>query len=151
MADGNPIVGDRELVRAVFAGGLRFRPAGQSFGDRIHVLDTPLVIGRDDGIADAGERDRQTVGGLRRALALDTVPVADDEQGRQHEQRQPGRRQPCQPDNLIALLRLRDARCQQPVFARLHAATTARISSIVRLPRFVATTACAAAKPDRRR
>ena len=42
--------------------GLGAAPAGQRLGDRIHVRHPAVDVGRDDRVADAGERDLQPLG-----------------------------------------------------------------------------------------
>ena len=61
--------------------GLPLRPAGQLFGDTVEVVDAPVGVGADDGVADAPERHLQHLALLVRSSLRrpERLAEADDE------------------------------------------------------------------------
>jgi len=53
------LVDDAEHLADGLAHGLGLRPAGEGLGHRVHEEDAALVVGGDDGIADALQRGRE--------------------------------------------------------------------------------------------
>ena len=65
------LIDDPENFFEVFAVGLRQRPSGERLGDRVHIVDEAVGIGRQDRVADGGEHHLIPRGGfLGRRIVL---------------------------------------------------------------------------------
>src|SRR5262249_14743806 len=70
------LVDDVEHLAERAAARLGLRPARQALRGIVHIRDTAVGIGGDDGVADAGERDAKPFT-LRRQFAFDALLLRD--------------------------------------------------------------------------
>ena len=71
------LVDDAEHRVERLADGIRLHPAGQRFGDGIHVRDAAVDVGGDDRVADAAQRDAQQLAPLAGARLREPRGLAE--------------------------------------------------------------------------
>jgi hypothetical protein len=88
------LVEDAEDLRERAAPRLAGRPAGEPLGDRVEEGDAARGVGRDDGVADAGERGRERLLAAPRVLLGTPAPPRQVDEHRGDEQEERGLQHP---------------------------------------------------------
>ena len=114
------LVDDDEDFLEPLSSGIRFRPAGERLRNGVHSDYAPLLIGGYDRIADARERDPETLRGLRSSDSLFAGTPCAQEQRNHRQQRQARDHDARGQCYAITPQRARRACCQQRSLALFH-------------------------------